>query len=614
MSTGYWNKVLGHRIDRRRALAASATLAGSAAFLAACGGSSDGSGSGDSSGLVTQPVDTLKQAKRGGIIKDRTHVEPASLDPVTANAPLNVVLAHTMSSLVQFKPGYLKPSESEVVPDLIESWETSPDGLSITMKMRQGVKWHNKPPINNRALDVEDIVFTWDRFSRKHSARGSVANSADPRAPIVSLTATDNRTIVMKLKEPVVYALNLFASNFSQSIPVLPKETDTTFDIRADVIGTGPWVLSDYQPSVSFTFKRHPDHFDKDAALADQIDMPIIREYAQGVAQLKAGAIYSMGAHTTALQVTPEDVLPVYHEEPRLGIFQGDLKAGDSPVSRVGFGWLPEGRSPFRDERVRQAISMAIERELYIDTFFNVTKFQNEGLPVETRWNSHLSALMEGWWLNPQSQDFGPNGRYFQHDLAEGKKMLSAAGYPSGFETTSFYIPGTELGNAPKQAEVMDGMIRELGITPKVHLIDYLKEYAPSYRDGKGQYDGWAYFSTAGGASTGEAVGAIANEFWSSSSTFLGFSASGKNDLSGDPQIDGLIEKARVEPDKEKRRSIVYDIQRNLAKPMYVLPMPGAATGFVMAWPALGNFRVYRMSRNNYQLWVDTTKPPFKPA
>src|SRR4051812_31278520 len=101
MSSSYWIRAIDNRITRRRVIAAGATLATSAAFLAACGGSSDSGRSGDSSSLVIQPVDTLKEAKRGGIIKDRTHVEPASFDPITANAPLNVILVHTHSSLFQ---------------------------------------------------------------------------------------------------------------------------------------------------------------------------------------------------------------------------------------------------------------------------------------------------------------------------------------------------------------------------------------------------------------------------------------------------------------------------------------------------------------------------------
>ena len=75
-----------------------------------------------------------------------------------------------------------------------------------------------------------------------------------------------------------------------------------------------------------------------------------------------------------------------------------------------------------------------------------------------------------------------------------------------------------------------------------------------------------------------------------------------------------MVEKARVEQDTEKRRSLVFELQRYLAKPVYTLPYPGLATGFLLAWPCIGNFQVFEGGRLNYKLWVDDTKPPFKQA
>ena len=108
-------------------------------------------------------------------------------------------------------------------------------------------------------------------------------------------------------------------------------------------------------------------------------------------------------------------------------------------------------------------------------------------------------------------------------------------------------------------------------------------------------------------------VSALASTYWpKSGATFKGFSASGKNDKSGDPQVNALIERARVEQDVEKRRAVMFDLQRYLAKAMWGLIFPGGSTGFVMAWPALGNYRVYRGPAvfSNYGLWVDETKAP----
>jgi ABC-type transport system substrate-binding protein len=609
----YWSTALNRRMGRRRALVLAGGSAASAAFVAACGGG-DESSDGGGSGLLIQPVDTTRQAKVGGVIKDRTFADPPTLDVLTQNNPLGVLNTHVYSLLTQFKPGYMKPSENEVVGDVAESWETSADGLQITLKLRSGVKFHNKPPVNGRGLDMDDVLFSWSRFAAKYSSRVNVVNAVNPDAPVISLTATDSRTIVLKLKEPVVYALGLFATVAGSGIIMLPKETDSTWDPRGDMIGTGPFFMSNYLPSVGFTFKRNPEHWDKEAAFAEQVDLPIISEYSAALGQFRAGNIYEMGSSTSSQLVKQEDILPLKRDEPRIQIYPGD-------VSRIGawrmaFGWLPVGKSPFLDERVRQAISMSWDRDLFIETFHNVSRFESEGLPLETRWSTALNPATEGWWLDPKSKDFGPNAKFFEHDLSEAKKLLAAAGYPNAIpDVTSNYVTGPELGDLPKWAEVVDGMVGEIGITPRVRSVDYLKEYAPLYRDGKGQYEGWAYMSAAGGGGGGgSAIGALESEFWSKggSPAYKGFSLTGKNDMSGDPQVDALIERGRLERDTEKRKALVFDIQRHLGKTWYTILLPGVARGFTMAWPCLGNFGVYRDARPNHYLWVDDSKAPLK--
>src|SRR5207249_10744958 len=120
-----------------------------------------------------------------------THADPPTLDVFNANIAHNAVGPYCYSSLLQFKPGYLKPSEKEISGDLAESWEWSPDGREVIMKIRQGVKWHNKQPVNARLIDIDDVTFSWNRFAAKNSGRAGVANAVNPDAPVLSLTATD---------------------------------------------------------------------------------------------------------------------------------------------------------------------------------------------------------------------------------------------------------------------------------------------------------------------------------------------------------------------------------------------------------------------------------------
>jgi peptide/nickel transport system substrate-binding protein len=628
-------------------LIGSSALTASAAFLAACGGDEDdtastgsngstgvssgssssggstGSSSGSSgasAGLLTKPVDTTAKAVRGGILKERQYREPSTLDIFAANSPLNSLIIPTYSTFVQQRRGHMEPSDGELIGDIAESWETSPDGLTVTLKLRQGVKWHNKAPVNGRAFDMDDALFTWSRYVAKSTGAQTVANERNPDAPILSFEASDPSTITLKLTEPLSYAVGLLsnAGSLSGSLAIIPKETDSTFDIKGDIIGTGPYMLQEYEPSVGFKMVRHEEYYDKDRTLLDGIDLPIITEYATALAQLKTGNLYSMGSYGPSGSVNPEDLLNVKQEQPELQIYASDYKLGSSGVnSEVMFGWLPEGNL-FYDERVRQALSMAIDRDLIIDTFNNVKTFNDAGLPVDTRWSSALQPTRDettGWWLDPKSSDFGPNAKYYHYNLEEAKKLLSAAGYPNGFDIISHQLTTNERGEeVVKHAEVQNGLMAELGINITVDPIDYAKQYGPLYRDGRGQFEGWAYASASGGATGGTSIGLLANEFWSKSgSSYRGFSTSGKNDESGDPEVDSMIAKGRLEMDTEKRRAIVFDLQRYLAEKQYTILAPGAASTFVTVWPCISNFKTYQ--RVNYtadQVWIDETKPPFK--
>src|SRR4051812_46502494 len=182
----------------------------------------------------------------------------------------------------------------------------------------------------------------------------------------------------------------------------MPKESDSGFDPRNDMIGTGPFYVDKYTPSVGFTLKRHPEYWDKDYALVDTVETPIVSEYSAALAQFKAGNIYSFGSYRSIPIINPEDVLPTKREVPKILIYQGELTSAGLIGTKMSFGWL--GKSPFLDERVRQAFSMAMDRDLYLDTFFNVSAFQKEGLPVDTFWNSHLQAEYLNGWLDPRAR------------------------------------------------------------------------------------------------------------------------------------------------------------------------------------------------------------------
>ena len=185
----YWASVTQQRVSRRRAIAITGGTAVGAALLAACGGSNEASDSkkAENASLIVKPSDTTSKAKKGGVMKWFSPAEPAHFDISQGLSPLNTPNNLANSLLVNEKPGLngKAPEYSEVVPDLAESWEWSPDKLALTVKLRGGVKWHNKAPVNGRAFTTEDVVFSWNRFAAKSQGRGNLANSANPNAPVL---------------------------------------------------------------------------------------------------------------------------------------------------------------------------------------------------------------------------------------------------------------------------------------------------------------------------------------------------------------------------------------------------------------------------------------------
>src|SRR3954454_6412588 len=318
-----WSRVTNNRISRRRALIASGGMGLGAAFLAACGGGGSDSKPGDNKGgggatsLVTKNTDTTAQAKRGGVLKDYAQAEPRTLDPVQPLADLNRIATFVYNTLFTAKPSKLSPATGEIQGSLAQSWEVAPDGLTLTFKLRQGVKWHNKAPVNGRAFDSADVLASFDRYIKMGPLGALVFNAASPTAPVLSMTAPDASTVVMKLKEPIVYLPNWFASfgSFTGQIIMYPKEAGSSLNLGNEMIGTGPFQLKSHTPSVNFVLERNPDYWDKDAAMMDTIEMPVVQEYAARLAQLRAGNIhYALDANT----LRAEDILTLKKDEPRI--------------------------------------------------------------------------------------------------------------------------------------------------------------------------------------------------------------------------------------------------------------------------------------------------------
>ena len=317
MST-YWTDTLKSRISRRRALAATGAGALGAAFLAACGGSDSDNNKGtqsqasaDKSGLLGTPVESTKNAKSGGVLKLHGSVDPVQgLDPLASNHRVTQNFAtFSYSRLLQNSmEKFPKLAAQSVEGDVAESYELSPDKLTLTLKLRQGIKWDSRAPTNGRALDAQDVLFSLNKFAKVHPNRTELMYDAQTAkaAPIETMTSPDARTVVLKLKSPDVSLLAMLASD--SYIYIMPRESESGFNSKTDMRGSGPWMLEEFAPSVRLSYKRNPDYYVKDRPYPDRVEVPLVTEYAQRMAQFRAGQILNHIATQEEVVQTKRDV------------------------------------------------------------------------------------------------------------------------------------------------------------------------------------------------------------------------------------------------------------------------------------------------------------------
>jgi peptide/nickel transport system substrate-binding protein len=215
-------------------------------------------------------------------------VGPAHFDPhLTINNYTNYLLSFTHSRLVRHKVGAdVQPGTFIVEPDLAERWEAL-DDTTYVFYLRQGVKWHNKPPLNSRELVAEDVKFTYDRFMTERANANRYMLEPLDRVEVV-----DRYTVKFLLKEPFVWLVNTLAYPWIMWI-VAPELVQHYGDLKKPetTVGTGPFVLERYEPNVKAVFKRHPEYFRQGQPNVDGVDWLIIPDESTGLAMYRTGQL-----------------------------------------------------------------------------------------------------------------------------------------------------------------------------------------------------------------------------------------------------------------------------------------------------------------------------------
>ncbi len=563
--SNYWSR----RLSRRSTLKTAGVAGVGAASLAivGCGGDDDDGqlaatlGTPTPGGAPTAAViDPFAGAKHGGTYKVTAAGDPPTIDPMgNTSFQTRTFGMYAYSRLFRYKTG---PGigATDVVPqgDLVQSAELAPDQVNWTLKLKPA-KFHNIAPVNGRPVTSDDVKFSWGRMTDVRNGNRGNFDFID------KVTYPDQSTVVFTLKAPNAGFTELLTD--TTNLVIMPTESEGGFDPTKTMIGSGPWIFDHYTPSTTVRYKRNPDWFDKgpqDFPFMDGVEIAIIAEYAQRLAQFQAGS-------TDTEAPNSQDLLDLKKQVKDVDLY------GYIPQQANYIFFDSDAASPWRDERVRQAISMSIPRNDVTELVYNIAKLKAGGLDLAVKWNNVIPAGASRWWLDPQSPAQGDSAKFFKHDIAEAKKLMSAAGFASGFSATYQY-PGTIYGKGfGDAAEAHINFLNELGIKTTTEVQDYASKYVLNAFRGT-NFKGIVFalessFTDIGGYPTRLFTDNPINH--------------GKIN---DPELIRLHAAQQKELNVEKRKELIFDIQRYNAQKMYYIPSQvGAGYSWAAYQPWLKN-------------------------
>ena len=311
---------------------------------------------------------------------------------------------------------------------LAESWET-PDPTTMVFKIRQGVHWHKKAPMNGRELTAQDIEYNFHRvwgLGSGFTAPPETYSGPLTKIPVASVTATDKYTVVIKLKQPQLGALVLILIDHGAFI-LPPEVIQQHGDVKEwrNLVGTGPFMLTDWVDGSSTTWTKNPDYWGFDEKFPqnrlpyfDGLTALIMKEPATIVAALRSGQVDYVGWIGVAEMLYTAEKESIERTNPEIAFYPWSIRSENCSAFNMS------KENPFsKDIRVRRAMQMALDLETMNKTYFKGTaKWIPRGLLGEAIVGYHTP--FEEW---PEAVRKG-----YMYDPEGAKKLLDEAGYPPG--------------------------------------------------------------------------------------------------------------------------------------------------------------------------------------
>lgn len=351
----------------------------------------------------------------GRTLRIAGYTNPSSLDPTTGGSGSDHVFLYPFfDTLVEWDPETLAPE-----PGLAESWQfTDPQTLVLTL--RQGVSFHDGEPFN-----AEAVVFNLER-----NRTAEISNLRQDLVSVDAVEATGEHEVTLRLNQPDTALPLILSDRAGMMVSPAAMGNNPEANVNRNPVGTGPWSFVSWADQDSIVGERFADHWRDGIPNVQTLHFNIIPERATAMRAVQSGQVDV--AYTLS-----EQQRPLIERMPNLQLVEG-------PTLYIFQLYLNRARGPLRDERVRKAMTHAIDRESYVAA---TQAGVGEGAYM---------YLPKAHWAWSEAA-----ARHTQFDLDRAKALMREAGHESGFELD--FVGYNDQANVQRQ-EVVLAQLAEIGI------------------------------------------------------------------------------------------------------------------------------------------------------
>jgi peptide/nickel transport system substrate-binding protein len=402
-------------------------------------------------------------------------------------------------------------------PSLAERYEFAKDGRSATFWLRDGIKFHNGEPVT-----PEDVKFSYENY------RGALASVFKAKTEAVDVV--DKRTVRFQFKEPFLdFLLLLGSSNVTGAGWVVPAKYYQQVGpdgFKRKPIGAGPYKLASSEPGVKLRFEAF-EHYYKPVHIKS-LTMVSVPEAATRLAMLERG-------EADLIYLLPGELIDRVKKNPKLML--APVLSGSFWLELVGF---QDPKSPFHDKRVRQAISLAIDRAA-------INEAESAGL-----------GRNSGNWINNDVQ-YGLEWPEFEYNVAKARQLMHDAGYPNGF-TVDWLTP---LAPYYARGERLVAQLQAIGIRAKLQVMER-GVFLQRTQQGRQQWPGVQMIMH------GARIGGTWTNWYESFFKCGGFNASDRLCV---VDLDDKLARYKESIDPAERMQLAEQVQRAILENYYLVPI-----------------------------------------